>query len=52
MDVEALPESRDVVEFLHPPEDAVDPVVDDPLPDPGLDRPGDCEIYSGLILVI
>lgn len=39
--VEARPESREVVE-LRQPEDAVDPVVEDPLPDPGLDLPGDC----------
>lgn len=38
--VDARPESREVVE-LRQPEDAVDPVVEDPLPDPGLDLPGD-----------
>lgn len=40
--VDARPESKDVVEFLHPPDEAVEPVVDEPLPEPGLERPGDC----------
>lgn len=41
--VEARPESKEVVELRHPPEEAVEPVVEEPLPEPGLDRPGDCE---------
>lgn len=40
--VEARPESKEVVELRQPPEEAVEPVVEEPLPEPGLDRPGDC----------
>lgn len=49
--VEALPESKEVVELRQPPEEAVEPVVEEPLPEPGLDLPGDCEEKDDTVIM-